>query len=77
MSRNIVAEPLGISVLSDALRAWRKANHYTQERAAEVLDVSPNTYTTWEHVGIIPRYDRLEQIASAIGLDARTLLEAR
>ncbi len=32
----------------EALRVWRKANGFSQEKAAEFLDVPWKTYVEWE-----------------------------
>lgn len=73
---HIVAEPLGRSVVSDALRAWRKRERLSLEAAAERLDVSWSTYRQWEYSGKIPQPATMTRLAPVIGFDVRVLLEA-
>ena len=51
--------------LADRLRAWRLSHRWTQDMAAEFLDVNRRTYENWELGSAAPR---------GIGLKA---LEAR
>src|SRR4051794_28712824 len=54
---------------ADQLRGWREGSGLTQVALAEKLKVTQQTVSDWETGAIVPRLERLHQIADALGID--------
>ena len=60
--------------LGQRLRELRKRAGLTQEKLAEMLDVSYMTIRRWESEKIIPRMDEVKQLAEALNVSKSELL---
>lgn len=60
--------------LAVKLRMLREMNNYTQEYVAQVLDISPNTYSLLEKGQSAITISRMEKLASLYHLDLGDLL---
>ena len=65
----------GQSNLGENIRNARKRKGLTQEQLAELCDKKPSYITSVETSGRTPKISTLKQIAEALGVDYRTLLE--
>jgi DNA-binding XRE family transcriptional regulator len=57
------------------LRELRKQNNLSQEKFAEAVGVSTFTIYRWETALDAPEFDRLEQIADALGVPVKELFD--
>ena len=60
--------------LGSRLRDGRQAAGYTQERVAELLNISPNIVWRWEDGRVAPMLDRLDHLADIYGVSVDWLL---
>ena len=60
--------------LGQRLRELRKRAGLTQEKLAEMLDLSYMTIRRWESEKIIPRMDEVQQLADALNVSKSELL---
>lgn len=57
------------------LRYYREKKDMTKTKLAELLNVSTVTIWKWENCEAYPSIDRVIDIARALGIDARLLLD--
>jgi len=56
------------------LREYRYKNNYSQQKVAELLDVSQSTYCDWESDKIFPKSENLSKVAKLYDIDIKDLL---
>lgn len=62
--------------LADSIRQRRERANLNQEELAESLGVSAATVFAWENGRMSPEWDRVPEIAEALGVKIHTLLPA-
>ena len=62
--------------VKEAIRDKRIQNGWNQEAMAEQLQISQSTYAKIENGQLIPKIDRLQQIANILEIDLLTLLNS-
>lgn len=57
------------------IKQLRKLRKMTQEKLAEAAGVSTSTVQRWEYAEDAPEFDRLEDIAKALEVEPKDLLD--
>src|SRR5690606_42160816 len=60
--------------LGRVLQSFRHAKHFSQNKAAELLEVSQSTYCDWESNTTFPNAENLVKIADLFEVDVKELL---
>ena len=63
------------SSFGQRLKTLRKSKGFTQEKLAEILDLSYMTIRRWEADKIVPRMSEIKAIAHALGIPDSDLLD--
>lgn len=58
------------------LREYRYRNNYSQQKVAELLDISQSTYCDWESDRSFPKAENLSKVAKLYDVDINDLLES-
>src|SRR5687768_3656890 len=61
--RPLSVESMSVSVLSEALAAWRTEKGWSQREAANAVDAAPSTWNDWEKGDVRPHPKKLGKIA--------------
>ncbi|WP_265426796.1 helix-turn-helix domain-containing protein [Chryseobacterium sp. YIM B08800] len=56
------------------LREYRYRNNYSQQKVAELLDISQSTYCDWESDRSFPKAENLSKVAKLYDIDINDLL---
>lgn len=65
---------MDILVFANNLRAFRRANGYTQVEMSELLHIQRQTYCNYENGRRIPSWDMMAEIASILNISLDTLI---
>lgn len=65
---------LDVQRTAEAIKRYRKDNHYTVNALAEELNISPNAIYKWERGNSVPTVDHLVELVNLYECDLMDLM---